>query len=260
MAASYRSLWISDVHLGNKAAHADDLLNFLAEVRAERIYLVGDIVDLERLKWRPIFPESHLRVIAELVNLATRGTEVIYIPGNHDYEFRGMTGRDICGIPVMLEATHTTTAGQKLLVMHGDVLDGQIRKGTNLEKFGAAAYFVLMECDTIINRIRRSLGQDYFPIVASIKRKLRGANTYIERFEQVAAEYAAGRGFDGVVCGHIHRPGIRRIGDTLYLNDGDWVEHRTALAESADGSLQILNWQQDAVQVEALGKAPSLAA
>lgn len=260
MAASYRTLWISDVHLGNKASHADDLLNFLTEVRAERIYLVGDIVDMERLKWRPAFPEAHLRVIAELVRLAGRGTEVIYIPGNHDYEFRGMTGRDICGIPVMLEAVHQTADEQNLLVMHGDVLDGRIRRGTNLEKFGAAAYFVLMECDTIINRIRRRLGQDYFPMMAGIKRKLRGANAYIERFEEVAAEYAYQRGFDGVVCGHIHRPAIRRIGETLYLNDGDWVEHRSALAETGDGTLQILNWERDAVNVEAPDKMPSLAA
>ena len=251
---------ISDIHLGTKASHADDLLNFLAEVKADKIYLVGDIVDLERMKRAPLFPQQHLRVIAKLVDLASNGTEVIYIPGNHDYEFRNMVGRDICGVPVMLEATHSTAAGQELLVMHGDILDGQIRKGTNLEKFGAAAYFVLMECDTIINRIRRRLGQDYFPMMASIKRKLRGANAYIERFEEVAAEYALQRGFDGVVCGHIHRPSIRKIGDCLYLNDGDWVEHRSALAESADGSLQILNWQQETVQIEALAKTPSLAA
>lgn len=261
MAASYRTLWISDVHLGTKASHARDLLNFLREVRAGRIYLVGDIVDLQRLKRAPLFPEEHLSVIAQLVRLAGNGTEVVYIPGNHDHEFRNMAGRDICGIPVKLEATHVTAAGKRLLVMHGDVLDGQIRKGTNLEKFGAAAYFVLMEADAIINRIRRRLGQDYFPIMASIKRRLSGANAYIERFEQVAAEYAHERGFDGVVCGHIHRPGIRKIGECLYLNDGDWVEHRTALAESADGSLQVLNWQRETVDaVEARGKSPSLAA
>jgi UDP-2,3-diacylglucosamine pyrophosphatase LpxH len=260
VAASYRTLWISDVHLGNNASQANDLLNFLTEVRADRTYLVGDIVDLERLKRRPCFAETHLRVIAELVRLASQGTEVIYIPGNHDFQFRSWAGRDICGIPVALEAIHETATGRKLLVMHGDVLDRQIRQGTGLEKFGATAYLLLMEANTIINRIRRRLGQDYFPLMAGIKRRLRGANAYIERFEEVAAEYAAGRGFDGVVCGHIHRPGIRMINGCLYFNDGDWVEHRTALAESGDGSMQILNWQKDAVSVEVLGETTPLAA
>lgn len=247
MTASYRTLWISDVHLGNKASRATDLLNFLAEVQADRVYLVGDIVDLERMRVRPIFPDTHLSVIAELVHLANRGTEVIFIPGNHDYQFRTMAGRDICGIPVMLEATHTTPCGKKLLVAHGDVLDGQIRQGTNLEKFGAAAYFVLMEADVLINKLRRKLGQDYFSISASIKRRLSGANEFIRRYEKVAAEYARNRGYDGIVCGHIHRPEIRMIDGVLYANDGDWVEHGTALAESCDGHLELLGWNDDAV-------------
>ena len=250
LAPSYRTLWISDVHLGTKSSRASDLLNFLSEVRADRIYLVGDIVDLERMKVSPIFPEAHLGVIAKLVQLANRGTEVIYIPGNHDHAFRATVGRAICGIPVMFEASHQLPSGQKLLVTHGDVLDGQIRKGTNLEKFGAAAYALLLEADVIYNRLRESMGRDFMPICSGIKRRLKSANEYIERFEEVAARYALDRGFDGIVCGHIHRPGIRRIGDSLYANDGDWVEHRTALAESADGTLQLLNWQLDTIHVE----------
>ena len=260
MTASYRTLWISDVHLGTHAARAGDLLEFLGKVRADRLYLLGDIVDLKSLKSRPMFPRQHLAVIAELVELARSGTEVIYIPGNHDWEFRNMVGRDICGIPVLLEACHTTPAGQRLLVTHGDVLDGAIRTGTNLEKFGAAAYYLLLQADVLFNRLRRSLGQDYFPISASIKRRLRSANEYIARYETVAAKYASRRGFDGIVCGHIHRPRLARIGDSLYANDGDWVEHRSALAEAADGTLQILNWHADTIRVHAPGDAHSLAA
>jgi UDP-2,3-diacylglucosamine pyrophosphatase LpxH len=253
-------LWISDTHLGTKAARVTELLDFLSEVRADRIYLVGDIVDLQRMKSRPLFPASHINVLTELMHLANRGTEVIYVPGNHDFEFRQLVGRDICGIPVMMEAKHTTPAGRRLLVMHGDVLDGRIRKGTNLEKFGAAAYFLLSEADVLYNRLRSRLGQDYLPIASGIKRRLRSAQEYIERYETVAAEYARQRGFDGVVCGHIHKPCIRQIGTTLYANDGDWVEHRTALAESGDGTLQILNWQLNTVQVESLDPALASAA
>ena len=141
-----------------------------------------------------------------------------------------------------------------MLVTHGDVLDRQIRKGTNLEKFGAAAYAVLLEMDVLYNRLRESIGRDFTPVCTSIKRRLKSADEYFERFETVAAQYALDRGFDGIVCGHI------RIGDCLYANDGDWVEHRTALSESPDGSLQLLNWQQDTIQVESLDSALAPAA
>lgn len=252
MASSYRTLWISDTHLGTNASRATELLDFLTEVRADRIYLVGDIVDLQRMKARPMFPDSHISVLNELVHLGDRCTEVIYVPGNHDHEFRNLAGRHICGIPVMLEAIHTTPAGQKLLVMHGDVLDGRIRSGTNLEAFGAAAYILLSEADAFYNRLRERLGRDYLPIASAIKHRLKSAREYIARFEIIAAQYACERGFDGVVCGHIHKPCIRRIDGSLYANDGDWVEHRTALAESADGTLTILNWKFDRVEVESL--------
>ena len=260
MTASYRTLWISDLHLGTKASRANELLDFLSEVQAERIYLVGDIIDLQRMKSRPMFPNAHINVISELMRLANRGTEVIFIPGNHDYEFRNMVGREIAGIPIMLEASHTMPTGEKLLVIHGDVLDGRIRKGTNLERFGAAAYFLLTEADVLYNRLRERLGGQYLPIGAGIKRRLKSAKEYIERYEIAAARYAIERGFDGVVCGHIHKPCIRRIDGALYLNDGDWVEHRTALAESSDGKLQILNWQLDTVEAQTLDTALAPAA
>ena len=251
MALSYRTLWLSDVHLGTKASRADDLLTFLSQVRADRIYLVGDIIDLERMKVKPSFPETHMRVVAKLVNLSNDGTDVIFIPGNHDYEFRELAGSDVLGIPVMLEAVHRTVTGKKLLVTHGDVLDGRVRSGTNLEKFGAAAHELILEVDVLINRLSRVLGQDYFPLSAYVKRRLRGANEYIRRFEEVAAQYAADRGFDGIVCRHIHRPKVRAINGCLYANDGDWVEHRTALAERPDGTLDVLEWRANSVLVDA---------
>lgn len=247
MSTGYRTLWLSDIHLGTRSSRAEELLHFLEETAADRIYLVGDVVDLQSMKSRPLFADTHMRVVSELISLASRGTEVIYIPGNHDFEFRSIAGRDICGIPVLLEACHVTPGGKRLLVTHGDVLDERIRMGTNLEKFGAAAYFVVRQLDETLNRLRRRLGQDYFPLSALVKEKMRGAQEYIQRFEAIAAEYAAGRGYDGIVCGHIHRPAIRTINGTLYANDGDWVEHGTALAENSDGQLGILGWQSDTV-------------
>ncbi|MEL7450469.1 MAG: UDP-2,3-diacylglucosamine diphosphatase [Pseudomonadota bacterium] len=252
----FRSLWLSDVHLGTASSRAHELLALLDTVSVQRIYLVGDIIDILRMRQRPLFPDAHLRVIARLVQLAASGTEVIYVPGNHDAEFRGLAGRDICGISVRLEAEHTTAAGQRLLILHGDTLDPQVRQGTNLERFGAAAYNFILGADAAINQLRRRFGKDSFPISAAIKRRIRSANEYIARFEITTARHARERGFDGVVCGHIHRPAIRMIDGCLYANDGDWVEHGTVLAEDAAGVLQLLDWRGDPVASE----APNLAA
>lgn len=250
MTHRFRTLWVSDVHLGTKASRAGDLLRFLRSVKADSIYLVGDIVDLERMRKQPLFPGLHIEVVDELLRASRSGTEVVFIPGNHDCEFRSIAGGDVMGIPVMLETTHETADGRKFLVTHGDVLDRQIRRGTNLEKFGAAAYYYLLRADVAINQFRRFLGKDYFSLSSSIKRRLRSANEYIDRFESVAANYAAARGYDGIVCGHIHRPAMRSINGCLYINDGDWVEHGTALAESPDGTLQILDWRGQRLATE----------
>ena len=163
-------------------------------------------------------------------------------------------------MPVMLEAIHQTRDGQRLLVTHGDQLDRQVRQDTGLEQFGAAAYRVLVNLDVIVNQLRNRLGREYLPISAGIKQRLNSANEYIRRFEEIAARHAAEHGFDGIVCGHIHRPCLREIDGIRYANDGDWIEHRTALAESDDGHLQILQWKTTEPVTQPMPQAPPLAA
>jgi UDP-2,3-diacylglucosamine pyrophosphatase LpxH len=257
---SYRTLWLSDIHLGTPASRAEDLLNFLDDVSADRIYLNGDIVDLERMQRRALFSDVQQRALRRIFELARSGTEVIYIPGNHDIQFRGLIGQHINGIPVQLEAIHKTRDGRNLLVTHGDLFDGPIRLGTSLGQFGAAAYGVLVALDVLVNQFGSKHGYDYVSLGAHIKKRLSAANTYIRRFEEIAAQHAAERQFDGIVCGHIHKPCIRTIGNICYANDGDWVEHRSALAESHDGSLQILQWQTNEVVATELPAALPLAA
>lgn len=260
MAGTYRTLWLSDIHLGTRASRAADLLNFLDEVSADVVYLTGDIVDLERLKQRPAFPALHRQVIGRFLRMANTGTNVIYIPGNHDAEFRQLAGRDICGIDVELEVRHQTATGRHLLIVHGDCLEPAIGRRTKLEFVGAAAYQWLVEADAKLNRLRSRFGCEFSSISTSIKLRLKSANDYIHRFEELAARYAVTRGFDGIVCGHIHRPCIRRIDGVFYANDGDWVEHRTALAETADGRIEILRWNADSVIAEPAPRQTSLAA
>lgn len=251
MTQSYGTLWLSDVHLGTRASRAAELLEFLSEVRADRIYLVGDIVDLKRMKSKPRFCDLHMRVLSEFVRLAKTGTEVLFIPGNHDHELRRLVGSEVLGIPILMEAIHETPGGEKYLVTHGDLLDARVRQGTRLEKFGAAAYLLLSETEVILNHWRRQLGQDYLSFSKRIKYELAGAREYIRRFEAFAIELARERGLDGIVCGHIHIPNLRRVNGILYANDGDWVEHHTALAETSDGALRLLTWNASEVNVNA---------
>lgn len=260
MQTSWRTLWLSDVHLGTSAARTTDLLRFLEHVSADVIYLTGDIVDVERLKCRPTFPPEHRAVVARFFELARTGTRVVYVPGNHDVEFRQLAGCMLGGIEVEMEAAHRCANGRNMLVIHGDCLDRYIRTGNRLEQFGAAAYQWLVRADAGIHRLRSRFGSDHLSISTRIKMRLASANEYIRRFEETAAQYAARRGFDGVVCGHIHRPAIRQIAGVCYANDGDWVEHRTALAESGDGRLQLLRWAAASVAIEPAAQPAILAA
>ena len=248
----FRTLWLSDIHLGAIQSRAADLSRFLSAVSADTIYLVGDIVDLERMKVKPTFLESHRALLGQLVAIAQGPTRVVYIPGNHDVEFRQMAGQSLFGVEIRLEAEHVTATGERYLVFHGDALDAAIRKGTNLEKFASAAYTLLVEADVRFNALRSRFGGRFSPLATRIKNRLSAANEYIERFENTAASYAGRRGFDGVICGHIHRPEARDIDGVRYVNDGDWVEHRSAVAENAAGELELLRYRSGGIDLEPL--------
>ncbi|MEO1573835.1 MAG: UDP-2,3-diacylglucosamine diphosphatase [Pseudomonadota bacterium] len=260
MTLTYRALWLSDIHLGTRAARVDELVHFLSHVCAEEIFLVGDIVDLIYMRTKGGFGGSHMRVLAALHDLHLRGTRVTYVPGNHDAEFRALAGTRLAGIPVEHEVEHVTAQGRRMLVMHGDALDGEVRHGTRLERFGAAAYYFILGADVMVNQLRRQLGRDFYPLSAKIKRRIKSANDYIERYEVTAARHARARGFDGIICGHIHKPCLREIDGVLYANDGDWVEHAVALSEDAAGELRLIDWRGRVLTAPATTQSAPLAA
>ncbi|WP_300295104.1 UDP-2,3-diacylglucosamine diphosphatase [Ferrovibrio sp.] len=245
--ARYRTIWISDIHLGTRGCKADLLLEFLKYTEADTIYLVGDIVDGWRLKRSWYWNQSQNDVVQKLLRKARKGATVIYVPGNHDEALRDFIedyGLQFGGIAVQMEAIHQTADGRKFLVTHGDHFDGIVTCAKWLALLGDAAYGFALGLNTWFNHLRRRMGLPYWSLSAYLKHKVKNAVEFISDYEQAIAEEARRRHVDGVVCGHIHHAEIRDIDGILYCNDGDWVESCTALVEHGDGRLEILRWAE----------------
>ncbi|MGA1215938.1 MAG: UDP-2,3-diacylglucosamine diphosphatase [Candidatus Nanopelagicales bacterium] len=254
MRARFRTVWISDTHLGTAGCRAEDLSRFLKQVECERLYLVGDIIDMWRLKARWHWPAEHNRVVRRLLKLAQRGTEITYIPGNHDDAARQFAGMEFGGVRIELTALHETADGRRLLVTHGDQFDLVVRHSPMLSRMGAVGYHGLLRLNRLWNSARSAFGLPYHSLSRAIKLKVKQACTFISRFEESLAEEARRAGFDGVVCGHIHKPdtrSIERAGASLersatektieYFNCGDWVESCSALVEHEDGRIEVID-------------------
>jgi len=240
----YRSIFISDVHLGTPDCRSDYLLDFLRSTDCEQLYLVGDIVDLEALSARAWWHPTHTAIIGELLRKAANGTHVIYIPGNHDAAMRGLVGQRIGPIEVRLDAIHETADGRRFRVSHGDEFDPHAVGKKWLLWFGKHAHRWVCRASRGVNRVRRHLRMPYLPLAIMIKSRIGRALRYIRDYEHTVAADARERRLDGHICGHIHYGNVREIDGVLYCNDGDWVEHCTALTERNDGTLELLHWTE----------------
>ena len=241
----YRAVFISDLHLGTPGCQARALLAFLKAYPSDTLYLVGDIVDGWQLRRKWYWPQSHNDVVQKLLRRARKGGRVIFVPGNHDEFARTFVGHHFGGIEVMDQAVHTTADGRQLWVVHGDYFDGVIQCAKWLAYLGDNLYEFTLRLNRHLNSVRARLGLPYWSLSAYLKHKVKTALNYVTDFEQAVAVEARRRGHDGVVCGHIHRAEMRHIDGTLYCNDGDWVESRTALVEHFDGHLELVHWQAD---------------
>ncbi len=240
----YRAVFISDVHLGTKGSKAEMLNAFLADATCGHLYLVGDIIDGWRLRKSWFWDRHHDALLRTILRHARHGTEVVYIPGNHDEMMRAWLpmGLEIAGIKLMEETVHVTADGQKLLVIHGDAFDSVVRYAKFLAHLGDHAYTVALVANRWFNWIRRHLGYPYWSLSAWLKRQVKEAVKFIDSFEVALAQEARNRTMDGVVCGHIHHAEMRMIGDIRYFNTGDWVESCTALVEHHDGRFELIDW------------------
>jgi len=241
----YRSIFISDIHLGTRGCRSDFLVDFLKRVECERLYLVGDIVDGWRLRKSWYWDADHDEVIRLVLRMARHGTDVVYIPGNHDELFRDWLGLEVAGVRLVREAVHAAADGRRFLVIHGDEFDGVIRYAKVLAHLGDWAYDWALVLNRWFNAARRRLGYPYWSLSQWLKRQVKEAVKAIDRFETALANEAKRRGMDGVICGHIHHAEMRDVHGVRYMNDGDWVESCTALVEHADGRFELVDWVQE---------------
>ena len=238
----YRAIWISDIHLGTSGCKAEFLLDFLRVNESDQLYLVGDIVDGWQLKRGWYWKQSHNDVVQKVLRKARKGTKVTYIVGNHDEVLREFLGLRFGEILIENEAVHELRDGRRLWVTHGDLFDGVIQYAKWLAYLGDTAYTVALKVNDHFNYLRHKMGMSYWSLSQYLKHRVKNAVSFITAFEEALTTEARRRGYDGVVCGHIHRPEIREIDGTLYCNDGDWVESLSALVETHEGELKLVYW------------------
>ena len=240
----YRAGWISDAHLGTRGCNAEALLDFLRGNDFETLYIVGDLIDIWSLRRGIHWPQQHNDVIQKILRKSRKGTHVIYIPGNHDElvtDFCGAYGN----IEIKQTAIHVTASGERILIIHGHELDVVV-SGSGQMKWlafaGDLGYQFLLSLNPLINFVRRRFGLGYWSLSAYAKRRVKDAVSFIGKFEAAVAHYAERYHVDAVLCGHIHSAAIREFGNVTYYNCGDWVESCTALVESDDGILSMVNY------------------
>ena len=238
----YRAIWISDIHLGTSGCKAEFLLDFLRVNESDQLYLVGDIVDGWQLKRGWYWKQSHNDVVQKVLRKARKGTKVTYIVGNHDEVLREFLGLRFGEILIENEAVHELRDGRRLWVTHGDLFDGVIQYAKWLAYLGDTAYTMALKVNDHFNYLRHKMGMSYWSLSQYLKHRVKNAISFITAFEEALTTEARRRGYDGVVCGHIHRPEIREIDGTLYCNDGDWVESLSALVETHEGELELVYW------------------
>ena len=240
----YRAIFISDTHLGSHGAQAAALLRFLGSTESEMLYLVGDIIDGWQLQKRWYWPPKHNTVIQRILRKA-KGTQVYYIPGNHDEMMRQFIGLSFGDIMIREDMMHTTADGRHLWVVHGDLFDNVIQHWRWLAYIGDQFYVILLASNRYVNAIRRLFNLPYWSFSQYLKHKVKSAMSYMSAFETALETDAKRRKATGVVCGHIHKPVLRvSAAGFIYANTGDWVESLTALVEHYDGRLEIIGWKE----------------
>jgi UDP-2,3-diacylglucosamine pyrophosphatase LpxH len=250
----YRSIFISDIHLGSRGCKADLLCSFLKHNSCETLYLVGDIVDGWRLQRNWYWPQEHNNVLRRLLTAAKRGTKIKYIAGNHDEAIRPWLKHipNIGNVSFSNKEEYLALNGSKYLVVHGDMFDTLMAatQGKFLMHIGDRLYDLIIRLNDWYSWLRAKLGMKYWSMSGWLKKHTKQAVGYVLNFEGLISDYCRTKGYDGIICGHIHTPVIKYINGIRYMNDGDWVESCSALVENYDGTWEIIYWNRLLIDVQ----------
>ncbi|MEW8305089.1 MAG: UDP-2,3-diacylglucosamine diphosphatase [gamma proteobacterium symbiont of Ctena orbiculata] len=253
----YKSLFISDTHLGLRASRTEYLLDFLKHTDSDNLYLVGDILDFWKMRSGWYWPNINNEIVHQIIAKAKRGTRVVYVPGNHDEVMRDYFNFHVSGIEIQKEVIHTTADNKRFLILHGDEFDGVVMNNKWLAHLGSDAYDLLLWLNRWFNIARRRLGFGYWSLSAYLKNQVKEAVKYIGNYEEAVIHTVRERNLDGVICGHIHHAVINEMDGLTYANCGDWVESCTALAEAPDGSLKLIRWVDESMRLLETADSPA---
>lgn len=242
----YRSIFISDIHLGTRGCQAKSLEKWLKKVECENLYLVGDIIDGWRLKKKWFWPPSHSEVVRRVLKIS-KTSQVYWVLGNHDEGLRPFLEFEMKfgNLKVVDEVIHIGVDEKRYLVVHGDYFDGITRMAPWLVFLGDKAYNFSILLNRWYNKVRRWLGFDYWSVSQFLKRRVKKGVDFIWKFKDSITEYAKKQNLDGVICGHLHTPEITTHNNILYMNDGDWVESCSALVEHYSGDFELVFLRRD---------------
>lgn len=239
-------LVLSDIHLGTIGCRAEELLKYLSSIQPKMVILNGDIVDIWQFSKR-YWPKSHMRIIKHFTSFLSKGIPVHYVTGNHDELLRKFEGFTLGGLSIVNKIV-LNLDGKKAWIFHGDVFDVTMQYAKWLTKLGSIGYDLLILINSAVNFFAKMLGQEKVSLSKKIKNSVKSAVKYINSFEQTAADIAIAKGYDYVVCGHIHHPEMKEVsnkdGATMYLNSGDWIESLSAL-EYHQGKWSIYEYNED---------------
>lgn len=243
----YRSIWISDVHLGTKHAQVDQLLQFLRDTECDFLYLVGDIIDGWELGRNWLWNDSYNTLFQKILRKNRKQTRITYLTGNHDEFLEKFIGIRFGRMRLKRQAIHEAADGKRYLVVHGHQFDGLTHCNRYLERVGARLYNWILTMNHYVNRVRRRLGFGYWSFAAYLKFKAKTAVKFVTHYEEAMVQMARMNRVDGVICGHIHRAEIKKLGGIHYLNSGDWVESCTALVEDFSGEFSLIHFHENNV-------------
>jgi UDP-2,3-diacylglucosamine pyrophosphatase LpxH len=239
MEPHYRTIVLSDVHLGSKWSKTKEATRFLKNNTCETLILCGDIIDGwaimrgKKIKWR----RRHTNFIKTLLDLS-HSTRIWYVRGNHDDFLDRILPVNFMNMSLVRDFVYES-GGRKYFVLHGDIFDHVTSNMRWLARLGDVGYNALLWANGIYNRRRIRRGKPYFSLAREVKKKVKASVSYVSDFETHLVEVARRRECDGVICGHIHHPEVRNVEGILYLNAGDWIESLSALTEDFAGNWQI---------------------